>query len=95
MNKDRPSPFTGAGKILFIFTLALGCGGSYWEGVELLPSLPAGSYPLFYLFGPVVIAAFLYSLLLPLSFERKESQYLYRKEMKSKPNTEITRLLRR
>jgi hypothetical protein len=57
MKEERESPFTGAGKVLFLATVALACGGVAWVLLCLFPNLPSGSYPLFYLLGPVLIGA--------------------------------------
>lgn len=60
MSEERQSPFTGPGKVLFLATVGLGCAGFYWVFVHLFPNLPSGSYPIFYLVGPVAIVAALF-----------------------------------
>ena len=60
MKEERESPFTGAGKFLFLATVALGCAGIAWVLLGVLPNLSSGSYPLFYLLGPVLIGAALF-----------------------------------
>lgn len=60
MSEERKSPFTGAGKVLFLGALGIFCGGFYWVFIHLVPTLPSRSYPLYYLLGPVVIAAVLF-----------------------------------
>ena len=60
MKEDDPNPFTAAGKVLFLFTLLIVCGGIAWVFLGLLPRMPSGSYPVFYLFGPILVAAALF-----------------------------------
>ena len=59
MSEERQSPFTTAGKFLFISIVAIACGGFYWVFTNIFENLPSGSYSIFYLFGPVGIAALL------------------------------------
>jgi hypothetical protein len=60
MKEERESPFTGAGKILFLATVIPACGGIAYVLLCIFPNLPPGSYPIFYLFGPVFIGAALF-----------------------------------
>ena len=62
MNEERKSPFTGAGKLLFLASVILACCGVAWVLFDIFPNLPPGSYPLFYLFGPTLIFAALFFL---------------------------------
>jgi drug/metabolite transporter (DMT)-like permease len=62
MSENQQNPFTGVGKILFLTSLGLGCGGAYWVFVYELPKMPAGSYPIFYILGPIIIGAVLFFL---------------------------------
>lgn len=60
MEEPRPHPLTGAGKILFVVTLLLGCGLSYTVFVVIVERLPAGNYPRFFFLAPIGITLALF-----------------------------------
>ena len=56
MQQEAPHPLTGTGKILFLVTILLFGFGMFVLFTDVFIDLPSGSYPLFVLLGPLVLA---------------------------------------
>jgi hypothetical protein len=72
MEEERQSPFTTAGKVLFLATVLLTCAGCYLVFTRVFLNLPSGRYPFFYLFGPVLFAAALFFFGIAALLRRRE-----------------------
>ncbi len=56
MQEETPHPLTGIGKILFLVTILLFGFGMFVLFTDVFVYFPTGSYPLFVLLGPLVLA---------------------------------------